>query len=166
MAVIPDRRGTGISAELVPSPGCVDVVRHEEIEFAVTVEIEERAPRAPAAVAGSARFGETGVGDLLEPAATDIAIERVGSDVGDIQIDLAVVVVVARACAHPVLAMTDTRGCRHVFECAVPAIPEQPVARALGDGWICERAAVHKKDVEPAVIIEVEEKATRSEEHT
>src|SRR5947208_16755423 len=108
MAVIPDRRRTGISAELVPSPGRVDVGRDEEIEFAVTVEIEERAARAPSVRLRSSSYGETRVRDFAEPAVTQIPIQHVGSDVGDIQVDQAVVVVVARACAHTVLAMADT----------------------------------------------------------
>src|SRR5207244_10023864 len=63
-----------------------------------------------------------------------------------------------------VLAMADTRGCCHVLKRAVPAVPEQPVACALGDGWIGERAAVDEKDVEPAIVIKVEEQAARSED--
>ena len=55
MAVIPDRRRTGVSAELVLSPGRVDVARDEEIEVAVTVDIEERAARAPQRGIGAAR---------------------------------------------------------------------------------------------------------------
>src|SRR5437016_4893273 len=103
MAVIPDRRRTGVSAELVLSPGCVDVVRDEEIEVAVTVEIEERAARAPQRGIGAAR-----VRYFAEPAMTHIPIQHVWSDVGDIQVDQAVVVVVAGACAHTVSAMADT----------------------------------------------------------
>src|SRR6185436_4703592 len=103
MAVIPDRRRTGVSAELVPPPGHVDVVRDEEIEVAVMVDVEERTARAPQRGIGAAR-----VRDLAETAMTRIPIEQVWSDVGDIQVDQAVVVVVARAGAHAVLAMADT----------------------------------------------------------
>ena len=95
---------------------------------------------------------------------THIAVQRVGSDVGDIQVDQAVVVVVTRARAHPVLSMADTRGCCHVLERAVPAVPEQTVSCALGDGWIGERAAVDEKDVEPAIVVKVEEQAARPED--
>ena len=38
------------------------------------------------------------------------------------------------------------------------------MACAPGDGWICERTAVHEKDVEPAIVIDVEEQAARSED--
>src|SRR6266850_2176312 len=108
MAVIPDRRRTGISAELVPSPGWVDVGRDEEIEFAVAIEIEKRAARAPSVRLRSSSYGEARVRDFAEPAVTQIPVQRVGSNVGDIQVDQTVVVVVARARAHPVLAMADT----------------------------------------------------------
>src|SRR6185369_8001145 len=103
----------------------VEVVRDKEIEFAVTVEIEERAARAPAA------FGPGGVWDFAEPAVTHIPIQRVWSDIGDVEVDQAVVFVVARACAHTVREMANTRGSCHVLERAVPAVPEQPMARAL-----------------------------------
>src|SRR5437867_889484 len=38
------------------------------------------------------------------------------------------------------------------------------MACTLGDGWICERAAVNEKDVEPAIVIKVEEQAARPED--
>ena len=38
------------------------------------------------------------------------------------------------------------------------------MACALGDGWIGERAAVNQKDVEPAIVIEVEEQAAGPED--
>src|SRR5258705_4860971 len=38
------------------------------------------------------------------------------------------------------------------------------MARASGDGWICERAAVNEKDVEPAVVVKVEEQAAGPED--
>ena len=159
MAVVPDRRWAGESAELVLFRSEVDIVRDEEIEIAVTIDIEERAARAPQRGIGAAR-----VRDFAEPATTRIPIQRVRSDVGDIQVDQAVVVVVARACAHPVLAMADARGSGHVLKRSISAVPEQPMACALGDGWICERAAVHEKDVEPAIVIKVEEQAARPED--
>src|SRR5580765_1485011 len=164
MTVVPDRGRTRIPAELVLSPRLVEIVRDEKIEFAVTIEIEERATGAPPAFAGFARFGETRVRDFVEPAVTHIPIQHARSDVGDIQVDQAVVVVVARASAHPVLTMANTRGSCHVLERAVLAVPEQPMARALRDGWICEGAAVNEKDVEPAIVIKVEEKTARPED--
>src|SRR5215203_3475145 len=111
MAVVPDRRRAGISAELVFSPRCVDVVGDEQIEVAVTVDVEERAARAPERRIGAAR-----VRHFAEPAMTSIPIQRVWSDVGDVQVDQAIVVVVAGAGAHPVLPMADARGCRYVLE--------------------------------------------------
>src|SRR5687767_475105 len=38
------------------------------------------------------------------------------------------------------------------------------MARAPGDGWIGERTAVHEKDVEPAIVINVEEQPARPED--
>src|ERR1700687_4277888 len=103
MAVIPDRRRTGVSAELVLFPGCVDVVRDEEIEAAVPIEIGKRAARAP-----PARGDTRSIGHVRKTAATHVPIQCVAADAGDVHVDAAVVVVVARACTHTVLAMADT----------------------------------------------------------
>src|SRR5438093_5924365 len=103
MAVIPDGRRTGVSAELIRSPGCIDVVGDEEVEAAVPIEVGKRAARAP-----PARGDTLGIGHVGKTAATHVPVQRVAADAGDVQVDATVVVVVARACAHPVLAMADT----------------------------------------------------------
>ena len=38
------------------------------------------------------------------------------------------------------------------------------MARATGDGVTDHRTAVHEKDVEPPIIVEVEEQATRTDD--
>ena len=88
-----------------------------------------------------------------------VVVEGVGPDVGDVEIDEPVVVVVGRAGAHAVLGVRDAGPRRRVFEGAVAAVPEEPVARAPGRRRIDERSAVHEKDVLPAVAVVVEEQA-------
>src|SRR5712691_4169439 len=102
MAVIPDRRRTGGSAELVLFPSCIDVVRDEEIEAAVPIEIGKRAARAP-----PARGDTRGIGHVGKTAAAHVPVQGVAADAGDVQVDATVVVVVARTCAHTVLTMAD-----------------------------------------------------------
>ena len=132
----------------------VDVVGDEEVEVSVAIDVDERAARAP-----QRRAGPAGVGHLGEPAAAGIAIEGVRADVGDVQVDQAVVVDVAGARPHPVAAVSDVRGGRHVLERAVAPVSIQPVARAPGHRGIGERAAVDEKHIEPAVVVEIEEEA-------
>jgi hypothetical protein len=79
-----------------------DVVRDEQVEIAVLVEIREGAPRAP-----QRRADTSGARDVGEGPATSVAVERVGPDAGDIQIHPTVVVVVAGAGTHAVAAMTN-----------------------------------------------------------
>ena len=95
---------------------------------------------------------------------TGIAIQLIRTDVGDVQVDQAVVVVVAGAGAHAVVAVPDARRRGHVLEGSIAAVPVQAVARAAGNGGIGNRAAVHQEDVEPAVIVEVEEEAARPQD--
>src|SRR5687768_1156263 len=102
MAVISDRRRAREPAELVLLRSEVDIVRDEEIEIAVTIDVEERAAGAPQCGISAPRVWHLG-----EPATARIPIQRVRSDVGDIQVDESVVVVVARAGAHSVLAVAD-----------------------------------------------------------
>ena len=87
----------------------------------------------------------------------DVPIQRVGTVVGDIQIDGAVVVVVASAGPHAVLAMADAGLRRDVLERSVPAIAVQTVPGGRRDPWVGNRSAVHEEDVDPAVVVEIEE---------
>ena len=50
---------------------------------------------------------------------------------------------------------------RDVLERAVAAIAIQPVPRRARDGWIGERTAVDQEDVDPAVVVVVEEQPAR-----
>src|SRR5688572_19367185 len=144
-------------AELVVGPVCLYVVGDEEVEKTVPIDVGEGAARAPERRSRAARLR-----DLREAPLAEVPIERVGTVVGDVEIDGAVVVVVAGAGPHAVLAMADAGLGRHVLELSIPAIAEQPVpggGRHLraGDG-----AAVHEKDVHPAVVIEIDEQPARS----
>ena len=96
-------------------------------------------------------------GDVREAAVAGVAVERVRTDVRDVQIDPAVVVVVAGARAHAVVAMPDAGLRGHVVERAVAAVAEQTVPRLSRDRRIGQRTAVDQEDVDPAVVVVVEE---------
>ena len=101
--------------------------------------------------------------DIGEDAVAAVAIQDVRAEVRDVEIDPAVVVVVAGAGAHPVLAMADARSIGHVLERAVAAIPVQAVPRLLRHRRIGERATVDEEDVDPAVVVVVEEQPARAD---
>src|SRR5687768_15223684 len=103
MTVVTNRRRSWYAAELVGLFLGVDVVGDEQVEVVVAIDVEERAARAP-----HRRVGAAGSGHLRELAVTGVAIEGVRSDVGDVEIDASVVVIVAGARAHSVVAVTYT----------------------------------------------------------
>ena len=55
--------------------------------------------------------------------------------------------------------MRDTGACRDVFKRPVAAISIQPVPRPARSGAIDKRSAVHEEDIDPAVVVEVEEQS-------
>jgi hypothetical protein len=101
-------------AELIRARG-VDVVRHEEIEVSVSIDVDKGAARAPQRSASPA-----GVGHFGKSPAAGIAIQGVRTDVGDVEIDEPVVVDVAGAGPHPVLAMLDSGLIGDVFKLRKP----------------------------------------------
>src|SRR5690349_13942337 len=93
---------------------------------------------------------------------TVVVVQNVRTSIRHVQIDPAVVVVVARTGPHAVLAMCDPGSRRHVLERAVPAIAVKAMASLLRDGGIVQRTAVDEEDVDPAVVVEIEEQAART----
>ena len=131
----------------------VDVVRREEIEPAVAVEVEERTSRAPP----RARLCQAGFRrHVLERAVSEVSIQVVLAIVGHEQIDVAVVVVVARARALAPAARRETCARRHVFEGAIALVAIQVIRRLLSLRKTFEHRAVDEEDVEPSVFVIVE----------
>ena len=104
----------------------VDVARHEEIEPAVRVVIEERGARAPA---GS---GDAGRRRHVAKAPAPVVLEQhVPPEVRDIQVGVAVVVVIAGRDAHAVPGASAPLPLRHVVEAARRRVAEEAVAGCL-----------------------------------
>ena len=146
--------------------GVVQVVPDEQIEPAVAVVVEEGGGNAPPGTGGA------GLGrDVGERPVPLVPVHLVGPEPRQVEVDRAVVVVVAGGHAHAVAARGDARLVRHVPEPqpALPAGPRleivaiQPVARRLPRGrrqeWIAvpEPSALHQVDVEVAVVVVVEQ---------
>src|SRR5262249_23071359 len=93
-----------ITAEGVVALGCVEIVRDEEIEVAIVIDVEESATRAPAAKAHTGRACDVG-----EHAVAVVLEECVRTGAGYIQIDAAVVVDVTCASTHAVRGVCKAR---------------------------------------------------------
>ena len=114
-----------------------------------------RGMRSPCSTARVAAMRPAGRGDVVEASVALVSIEPVLAPVGDEQIVVAVVVVVAGAAPWPQpLAQPGAR--RDVLERAVAAIAIEVVRRLLALRKSLQRGAVHEKDVDPAVAVVVE----------
>src|SRR6185503_4113438 len=120
---------------------------------------EERAARAPPrALVEQSRAR----GDVLERPVAAIVVQPVLSVIRDVEVLVAVVVVVARAGALAPAAGSHARARRHVLESAVPAAAEEVVDRLLALREPFERGAVHEEDIEEAVAVVIEEGDSRA----
>ena len=125
-------------------------VREEEVQTAVQVGVEEGGPPAHALERPGGQAGSHA--HVLEPAAVEIAIERVVvvGEGGEHEVRAAVAVVVARVGAHAGLGArlgVDRHPAqeRHALEAAVPEVPVEEVrVRVVGH-----------EDVDEAVVVVV-----------
>ena len=145
-----------------PRVGCgrggeieVDVVGDEQVETAVAVVVDERRARSPS----EPRVLQAGaLGQLGKRSVAVVAIQAVLAVVGDEQVLVAVIVVVARGGALAPAVRADARPGRHVLERAVAFVAIQ-VRR-----WLAtlrepfERGAVDEEDVQSAVVVVVEDR--------
>ena len=135
----------------------VDVVGDEQIEAAVAVVVEEAAAGAPAL----RRSRHAGLlGHVGERAVAVVVVEDVAAPVADEQIVEAVVVVVADAAALSPARMRQPGLARHVGEGAVAVVVEQVTGRLRRLHRRIEAGAVHQEDVQPAVVVVVEQRDT------
>src|SRR5688500_110500 len=109
----------------------INVVGHEKIEVAVAIDVQKGTTGTP-----QIGIGAAGVRHFGKPAATGVVIQLIRADVGDVQVNQAVIVVIARARTHSVIAVPDARGGCYVLEGRLAAIPVQAMAGATGDGGI------------------------------
>ena len=108
-AIIPPT--TGAETGFVFEQGEVDVVGHEQIDVAVPVVVQECCAGAPAILRRDHR-----IRDIGERAVAIVAVQRVGAEVRDVQVQIAVVVVVTHGQAHAVAAVAEARFIGHVHE--------------------------------------------------
>ena len=98
----------------------------------------------------------------MKPAVAGVAVQRVRPDVRHVEIDAAIVVVIAGARAHAVVAVLDAGLRGDVLERAVAAVPEETVPCPARDRRIGERSAIDQEHVDPAIVVVVEEQPARA----
>ena len=145
------RRG-GLRIELL-------VLRDDKVEQPIPVVVHEAAAGTPL-VRGTADACRAG--DVGEAAVAIVAVERVRAPIGDEKIQLAVVVVVARADGAAPAGPAKPAGVRHVLECAVPDIPVQAARRCLVLGEALQRGSVDEKGVQLGVAVVIQERHARA----
>ncbi len=141
----------------------IDIVADEKIEIPVAIEIHPRGASRPVRIidAGFAR-------DIGEGTVAIIVIEHVAAEVGHVEIEEAVVIIVAGSHAHAIADVSHSGFFSDVDESQLTRfgqqIFEQPVARfPAGRGReerfaAVEGRALHQIDVQVAVVIVVEQR--------
>ena len=138
----------------------VDVVGDEQIEACRRGRSRRRRSRCPSE---SWRSGDAGLrADIGEGAIAVVVVEDVLAPVGDEQIVVAVVVVVADADALSPAGVDESGFGGDVGEGAVAIVFEEMVGGLLSGGKAFEARAVDEEDVQPAVVVVVDRRRRRS----
>src|SRR5271165_124972 len=122
--------------------------------MAVAVVIDEGAAVAPG-FAGACNAGF--FADVGEGAVTIVMVKDVFAVIGDEEVVVAVVVVIADADALPPAGMGEAGFLRDVGKGAVVIVVVQVVGGGCAGGEAVERCAVDEEDVGPAVVVVVED---------
>ena len=147
-----------ITAEAVVALRRVEVIGDEQIEIAVA-HPRRRTHNwcsTPASPTPAAR-----VTSVKTPFPA-VSIQHVRSVVRDVEVDASIVVDVTGARPHAVVAVTNTRRFRHVAEDALADVAKQTMSCARTHRRVCERTAINEKEIDPAVLVVVEQDARRN----
>ena len=141
----------------------VEVAGDEQVELPVVVVIEEARACAPATALDACAIRHVGKRSVAH-----VPVQGVAAEIGHIDILQAVVVVVTHGRAHPVLILRRSAHAgflSHIDEGAGAGLPIQAVPECRVrfvrqfslDHLVVELRAVRKEDVQPAVVVIVQE---------
>ena len=137
------------------SPGIEhEIVRHDKIQEAVTVVVDESAAGAPS---GLFPPYARALRNISEGSVPIVAVKNVLAPIGDEEIVKAVVVIVSdtHSLAPP---RADEPGLlRDIRECAVAVIPVEMIRWSLAAGKALQPRSVDHEEVQPAVLIVIVE---------
>ena len=149
----------GLTAAAANALVVCDVVHGEKVQLAVIVVVEPDGAHKPSGEAGSGFFGHIGKG-----AVAIVVIKRIAAVRGDVNVGPAIAVVIADGNTHAErLGVSDPSLFGDVGESAVVVVVVERVPQRLLWREEVGRAAVDDKDVHPAVVVVVEEGASRAD---
>ena len=137
--------------------GCeieVDVIGDKQVQFSISIVINERAAGVPAfSVSANAGF----VGDVGKCAVAVVVVQNIFTEVADEQIVVPIIVVVADADALSPSVM-DKSGLRsNVGKSSIAIVFEKMRDRFVAGLKSLKPRTVHQKNVEPAVVVVIVE---------
>ena len=124
-AVGPPQAGELEALDLVDLGGPGDVVADEQVEVAVVVDVEERRAGEPAVGA----LGVGGLGDVVEVPLAVVAEQVAAADGRDVEVGVAVVVVVAHGHALAVEGLVQPGLLRDVLEVPLAVVAVEGLGR-------------------------------------
>ena len=135
-----------------------DVVRHQKVEVTVAIVVEPQGRSAQALIAFEPcllrDFGKSAIAVVVKQAALPVA--------GNVQVGKAIVVVIAHRHPDAVHLEIESGGVRHVRERPVAVVAVKLHRRALP--FVPRPVhSVYQQDVQPAVIVIIEEGAARAQ---
>ena len=148
----------------------IQVVSDEEVQPSVSIDVHEGRRDAPSGARGATLLRHVG-----ERAVTVVAEQLVRSEVGDVEIDAAIVVEIAGRHAHAISARVDPAPGGHVGESQRAAavgvnlqiVPKQAASQRrgitrreqrIGERLFSQHLSLDDEDVEVAVVVVVEER--------
>ena len=146
-------RGTAIGSHAVlrGSRRPTQVVDDKQVEIVVPIEVQERGRRPPPGIADARRLRH-----VLEPATAVVAQEDVRPPVGDVEIHIAAVIVVAGRHPHPVAAVGRISRLRSHCETTRTVVQVEFVCRRV---LAADQASpLHQVGIEIAVAVDIRQR--------
>src|SRR5215475_205239 len=152
-----DARISGKRTEFVVIHAEVDVVRHEEVNVPVIIDVAKCATRAPE-LRPDAGF----LGDVGKRTVSIVVIQLVSAKAGDVEICPAIVVVIGRTRSHAEAGHTNTGLRGHIGERTVLIIAVQTMPGSRRFLLVGEGTTIHKENIRPAIVVVIEDDAAAS----
>ena len=128
----------------------------KQVQLAIVVIVEPDCARAP-----SGRAHARLLGHVREGAVAVVAVEDIAPHLRHINVRIAVPVVIPHGDAHPIASSGAPRLFRHIGESSVAIVAVKRIPQRLGRIVEVRFAAVDEIDVHPAVIVVIQEGASR-----
>ena len=132
----------------------IEIVAHKQVELAVPVVVDPRAASAPA---GPVQAYPGRLRDVAESAVSVIVVQGVLAPVGDEQVFVPVVVVIADRNTRRPARAHEPRPLSHIRECAVSIVVIQAVRGTPRS--FPEACPAKQQNVQPTVVIVIEKRA-------